>query len=68
MVLGILKGRVYEPLMTTLDVENPEDAVFLENSIPTKDLVAFGAEARAIIQQLKWLNAESLISCRTPVI
>ena len=37
-------GRVYEPLMVTIDVTNPDDAVYLENCIGKRDLAAVGAE------------------------
>ena len=35
---------MYQPLSTVISMTNPEDAVYMENHIPMKDLVAFSAE------------------------
>ena len=37
-------GRIYNPMLINIDMHNSEEAFVLENLIPVRDLVAFGAE------------------------
>eukprot|EP00095_Tigriopus_kingsejongensis_P003200 maker-scaffold50_size457468-snap-gene-0.19 protein:Tk03200 transcript:maker-scaffold50_size457468-snap-gene-0.19-mRNA-1 annotation:"structural maintenance of chromosomes protein 5-like" len=40
----MFQGRIYDPIVTQINVIDPEDAVYLENTIPFRELVAFVAE------------------------
>ncbi len=40
------RQRVYEPIMLTLNVNDPADAIYLENCVAARDLVALAAEVR----------------------
>ena len=56
----VLQGNVFNPLMMCIDVEDPEHAIFFENVIPPRDLVAFGAthsdEMNTLLRQVKSLK------------
>ena len=40
------RRRVYDPLMVTVDVSKAEDAVYIENSVATRDLIALATEVQ----------------------
>ena len=39
------RGQIYNPIMLQMNVENEDNAIYLENVVPIRDLVAFGAES-----------------------
>uniref|UniRef100_A0A8D8ITH6 Structural maintenance of chromosomes protein 5 n=1 Tax=Culex pipiens TaxID=7175 RepID=A0A8D8ITH6_CULPI len=43
---NLFRGKIYEPIILELNVPNPEDAKYLENTIGKRDLIAFTCEDR----------------------